>query len=190
MRSCFALVMIVLLFSCKGREQADQPTADTTTPTRYFDLPGAVRTELAEIKRVPRLMYMIREEGGKRDSAVIDTGRLEQLSAVFLEPDLNQAPVKSKYKESVFEDNDTRSIVLNYQTTEAELPAKNISIMLDNETQELKRIDILKSYSRKDSVYDERLAWSSGKGFQLLQLVQAGGKELTRKTNVNWSLSQ
>lgn len=190
MRYCFAAIIVLLLLSCSGKnENGEQPQATADT-ARYFDLPSAIRAELAEIKRVPRLMYVISEEAGKRDSAVIDTARLVQLSGVFLELDLNQPSVRPKYKESVFEDNDTRSIVLNYQAGAPELPAKTISVMLDNETQELKRIDILRSYSQEDTTYDERLAWSAGKGFQVLRLAQSGGKELTRKTNVNWALSQ
>lgn len=190
MRCIIVMFIACTLVACAGKYEPGEQQAAAADTTRYFDLPGAIRTELDEIRRVPRVMYQLRTMGGEKDSVRIDTTALQQLAAPFLQLDLNNPSLKPKYRETVFEDNDTRSFVLNYVTTDPALPARNISVMLDNETQELKRIDMMRFYQQKDTSFEERLAWSAGKGFQLVQMATVGKTELTRQTNAYWGLSQ
>jgi len=131
-------------------------------------------------------IYMITEENGKKDSIVIDTARFKLLARPFLELPLNDTTVKPNYTESVFADNDTKSYVLNYKTESAALPVKSVSIMLDTQFQQFKRADLLKSYTRNDTLFQERLAWNAGKKFQLVQIISAGNTEFTKQTYVYW----
>jgi len=108
------------------------------------------------------------------------------LASPFLELDLNNRKIRKYYKESIFEDGDTESIVLNYSTNNPALPVSSATVMLNNETQQFKRMDFLKAYTRGDTTFEERLAWVSNKNFQVIQIASTKKGEQTKQIYVNW----
>ena len=187
MRSLIILLTL-FVYSCSGDDKQTQKEQVSTydTSTLYYDIPLAIKNEMAEIKRTFAYTYKITIENNTRDSTEIDSTTLLQLAAPFLELDLNDRNRRKYYKEDIFEDGDTKSIVLNYTTNNPELPAKSVSVMLNNETQQLKRIDILKAYVSNDTTYEERLAWVANKNFQIIRLASSKGNELTKQVYVYW----
>ncbi|HEX6916240.1 MAG TPA: hypothetical protein VF145_13415 [Chitinophagaceae bacterium] len=184
------LVVTVLLFSCRDKNQ-DADTAGSAKPPAdtlpYYDLKQSVLIDISNVAATPGiLIYKISETDGKRDSTVIDTTEFKRLAEPFLETELNMPAVKKQYKESVFEDRDTKSFVFNYETDNPTLPVKSIAILVDNQYQDFKRADLLKSYQRNDTVFEERLAWTAGKKFQLIRTAFVGTKEAITKTWVGW----
>jgi hypothetical protein len=189
MRIMILFVSLGFMWSCASKSKpGEEPVAIKTydTSTLYYDIPLAIHNEIAEIKRTFAFTWRIDIENGKRDSAAIDTTQLLQLAAPFLEYNLNERSYRKYYKEDLFEDGDTRSIVLTYSTNHPDFPLRTASVLLDNESQDLKRIDITRSYAAKDTSREERLAWIAGKGFQVIKMVTAGGKESITQTQVSW----
>jgi hypothetical protein len=189
MRTMILFITAGFIWSCTSRSKPrEEPIAVKTydTSTLYYDIPLAINNEIAEIKRTFAFTWRINIENGKRDSAAVDTTQLLQLAAPFLEYNLNELRYRKYYKEDLFEDGDTRSIVLTYSTNHPDFPLRTASVLLDNESQELKRIDIMKSSASKDSTVEERLAWTAGRGFQVIKIITAGGRESISQTQVSW----
>jgi hypothetical protein len=148
MRIMIFFITAGFIWSCTSRSKpGEEPIAVKTydTSTLYYDIPLAINNEIAEIKRTFAFTWRINIENGKRDSAAVDTTQLLELAAPFLEYNLNERRYRKYYKEDLFEDGDTRSIVLTYSTNHPDFPLRTASVLLDNESQELKRIDIMKS---------------------------------------------
>lgn len=189
MRAIPALAIVVLLYSCSGnKEKQDKPVAAPQKDTLpYYDVYGFILREISAIKRIPEVqIYKITEQQGRKDSTVIDTVQFTELAAPFYSTNLNDPLTKTQYKETVFADNDTKSYVLDYKATSDALPVRSISVMLDNQRQDFKRADMVRSYKQHDTLYEERLAWIVGKKFQIIQIATAGNTELTRQTYVYW----
>jgi hypothetical protein len=190
MRTILLVFLALSLFSCKNNKdekQGQQASISTADTLPYFDASAEVLKELAFIKSDPRfLFYKITEQQGKKDSVAIDTLQLTQLAAPFYEVQINRPDIKKQYKETLFPDPDTKSYVYDYKTSNPNLPVKSIVVLTDNEKQNFKRVDMLKSYRRNDTLFDERLAWTVGKKFQVIQIATIGNKELTKQTYVYW----
>ena len=188
MRLTALVLLIVFAASCSsGKKSPEEDIRTYDTATLYYDIPLAIQNEIAEIKRTFAVPYVITKANNQRDSVSIDTTRLVQLAKPFLECNLNDGRYRKFYKEDLFEDGDTKSIVLNYSTNHPDLAVRSASVLLDNETQQLKRIDIIRSFAAKDSSTEERLSWTAGKNFQLIKIISAQGKELISQTNVFWN---
>lgn len=183
----FTVLILVLLCSCsQNKESNEQPVTTYDTSTLYYDIPLSIKNEIAEIKRTFAYTYKLTVEESRRDSTEIDSTTLLQLASPFLQINLNDREIRKYYKESVFGDGDTESIVLNYSTDNPELPVKSVSVLLHPETQQFKRMDILKNYESRDTTFEERLAWSSGKNFQIIQIATTKDQETTKQIYVNW----
>jgi hypothetical protein len=190
MRIFLLLLFFVVAFGCRNKkdpqnQQAVAPPKTDTLP--YYDVSQEIWNEIQQVNALDKpLIYKISETNGKRDSTVIDNNQFNKLAAPFIELHLNDPEIKKQYRESVFADNETKSYVLDYKATNSSLPVKSVSVMLDNERQDFKRADFIKSYSRNDTLFEERLAWTVGKKFQVIQIVSAGKSELTKQTYVYW----
>src|SRR6202008_3708989 len=72
---------------------------------------------------------------------------------------------KKYYKESVFHDGSTNSIVFSYATDNADLALQSATIMLDDQSQRVKRIFATKEISNTDSTVFEKLSWKAQERF-------------------------
>ncbi len=187
MRICTTLLLFLICSCANKNNSTEDEVATYDTSTLYYDIPLGIKNEIAEVKRTFAYTYMLTIEGTARDSVEIDSAKFLQLASPFLQLDLNHQRIRKYYKESIFEDGDTKSIVLNYSTNNPELPVRSASIMLDNETQQFKRMDIQKSYAKADTSYEERLAWIRNKNFQIIQIASTKETETTRQIYVKWN---
>ena len=178
---------ILSLYSCASNGGEDLETAgDNADTVRYYDIQSTVREQIGKITSTPTFMYMITLHGTTKDSVLIDTATLIKEAAPFLQVNLNDHRMKKNYRETVFEDGDTRSIVLSYSAKTEDLPLKSVAVLLDNQTHELKRIDIIRSYGRNDTSFNERLAWIADQSFRIVKIASRDTAELTTQTHVVW----
>jgi hypothetical protein len=190
MRAMLVIIVSLFFFSCKNNKQNENeqqsPAAGTDT-LPYYDLSAEILREIGYIKEPSKfLIYKITEQQGKKDSVAIDTTQFIQLAAPFYELQLNKPEIKKQYRESVFSDTDTKSYVYDYKTSNPDLPVKSLTVMTDNHRQDFKRADLVRTYRRNDTLFEERLAWTAGKKFQVIQMATAGNTELTYQTYVYW----
>ncbi len=184
----FAASTILLSCSTKKEEKQEQ-TADTTPKQDtlpFFDVSEMVLKDLMNIEGLKNTFYQLSENSGKKDSAVVDKNQVMKLAAPFFELKLNNPAIKKAYHETPFYDSLSRSFVINYETDDVTMPTKLITLMLTDPQQEFKRVDFMRSFQRNDSSFEERLSYTAGKQFQIIQLISSGGTELTKKTYVYW----
>lgn len=189
MRIIALFIIVLFAFSCSNNNKPQEEEIRIyDTSTLFYDIPLAIQNEITEIKRTFAFTYSITTEKGKSDSVAIDTTRLMQLAAPFMQYNLNESRYRKYYKEESFEDGDAKSIVFSYSTNHPDLPVKLATVSLDNETQQLKSIYIQEMHAGKDTLFDNRLTWdATKKNFQVVQASFLGEKELARKqTKVFW----
>jgi hypothetical protein len=177
------------LYSCSGNKESkpEQPiTTQKQDTLPYFDVADMILKDLMTIEASSNTFYQLTQTMGKRDSTTIDKSQVVKLASPFIELKLNNPAIKKSYTETPFYDSLTRSFVLIYKTDKAELPTKSVTLMLTDPQQEFKRADFMRYYKRNDSTFEERLSYTAGKQFQIVQLISAGGTELTKTTNVYW----
>lgn len=188
MRSpCFSFLIALFIFSCKdARKRAG--TVNKTDTTKFFQVTEFLKSQITEVNKTPYFIYRIIKTDGRKDSSVINTTSFNQITADFLNPDINNSDLKKQYRESIFHDQTTKSFTINYTTGNKNLEVQNVDILLKEDGQTVKRLFIRKFYNFQDSSAIEQLSWKPGQSFEINRLLQKqGNKETSIQTLVVWN---
>ena len=96
--------------------------------------------------------------------------------------------MKARFKESVFHDLTTKSIILTYSTNDSLSELQNVNVLLDDTNNKWKRIFMRSSFNKGDTAIIEQYNWKARKSFQLIQSKTiASGKEFEKKITIIWN---
>ena len=182
--------MVILCIACNNpRTAADQKTTTADT-AGFFPVTAFFRSQLAYAGAVAAPIYRITVKDGKKDSTVLTRDQFNSLAGIFLDRNIMAPAVKALYRESVFHDLGTRSYTLNYTPVDKHAVIQNIDVLLDEETNNVKRVFIRSLFSRGDTSITEQCNWKAFKSFQVNRYLQAGSYTATELTYVNWNNDQ
>ncbi|WP_018617219.1 hypothetical protein [Segetibacter koreensis] len=189
-KATFLFLLYPLLYCACKQNGSNTKTNDAgkNDTTHFFQVNQYIRSQIAEVNKTPYFIYKIHVSGGKKDSTAINTTVFNQISAQFLQPDINDKGLKKHYTENIFYDQTTKSYTLSYTADDKQLEIQNIDVLLQEDGQTVKRIFIRKFFNYADSSAIEQLSWKPSQSFQINRLVQkSGNKENTSETNVTWN---
>ena len=173
MKYCVALLWYNLFFvyGCRQHHSAllQQPKADLT---KFFPVNDFILNDINEVEQTPYYIYQITIHQNKKDSSSISVQDFKRIAALFLEKNITQPEISPQYRESVFNDLSTSSYTITYRTLNEQLPVKDVTVLLDNTSNKLKRIFIDCEFKRNDSDFIEKYFWKTGKSLQLNQLIK------------------
>lgn len=180
---------IVIFFSCKNSNKNSKNTSGKFVDTiQFYSYLSKINSELDSLAKnnIP-LQLVVTDSSKKEKKQPIEVEQFKLLVSNFLLKDITTMPVKQFYKESIFTDLTTSSIVINYTTTMDSLPIKNVDILLsDNNGNEIKRMDMKVMFAKTDSTITENYAWIFGKSFYINRYAEANGKGISTSNRVNW----
>ncbi len=182
------LILSLLAFGCKTKSTKQEATSTTDT-TSFFSVGNFFKNEVKDVELTPYLMYQITTKAnGAKDSSAIDRTAFATLSKQFIACDISDSIQKQNYKEVVFKDNSTKSITINYSTTSKDLPIQSIDVLLDEETNNVRRIFIRQALDNKDSSTNVLYSWKANKSFTITKsVVKKDGTKYTEQQYVNWN---
>ena len=133
-------------------------------------------------------IYMIKELNGKKDSVALDKDAFKAMAVQFLNKDVSSVEMHNKYTESVFHDLSTKSYTLNYRPKSVDEPIQNIDILLDENTNIIKRVFIRIETMRKDTSVIEQWNWKADKSFQINKFSKTPSGFVSNEFNyVSWN---
>jgi hypothetical protein len=181
-------ILSLLVFSCKPKS-TKLVAASTTDTTSFFSIGNFFKNEVKDVELTPYLMYQITTKAdGTKDSSTIDRTAFATLSKQFIACDISDGIQKQDYKEVVFEDNSTKSITINYSTTNTNLPIQSIDVLCNEETNNVRRIFIRQTLDNKDSSTTVLYSWKANKSFTITKsVVKQNGAKYTVQQYVNWN---
>lgn len=189
MKNCFILLLFSLLFiNCKQKNK-QQPLNESATDTaNFFPVNDFIISDIKDVEQTPYYIYKITvHENNKRDSSSITNNEFKALASQFLENSITTTARKPFYKQATFHDLSTKSFTITYSATDPELYVKDVSILLDDETNKLKRVFIHCLKDNDDSTVIEQYSWKAGKSFQINKSVsRKDGTQTEDKKSVVW----
>jgi len=180
---------IVIFFSCKNSNKNSKNTPGKYVDTiQFYSYLSKINSELDSlVKNNIPLQLVVTDSSKKEKKQALEVEQFKLLVSNFLLKDITTMPVKQFYKESIFTDLTTSSIVINYTTTMDSLPIKNVDILLsDNNGNKIKRMDMKVMFAKTDSTITENYAWIFGKSFYINRYAEANGKGISTSNRVNW----
>jgi hypothetical protein len=188
MKILTAFVFLFLLAGCHSNEGPAKTKITVADTAKFYPLESFFRkqVEYVDLRNFP--LYKITVKDGKKDSSAITKDQFIAFAQVFIDRSISAPAVKALYKESVFHDLSTKSYTLNYTPNDRTAAVQNIDILLDDETNIVKRVFIKSSYTRGDTAVDEQCNWKADKSFQLNRFLQTkNGFKSTELNYVNWN---
>lgn len=184
-----SLLFIQLITSCNNPETKPQTTAIPPQDTAsFYPLRSFLQEQIqyVDLRNFP--LYRITIKDGKKDSASISKDQFIQMANSFLSWESSFTKEKNLFKESVFNDQSTGSNTLNYQSTDSKTAVKNIDILLDEQTNIVKRVFIRSEYTKGDTAIKEQCNWKANKSFQVNRtFTTKSGYHSEERNFINWN---
>ena len=182
-------IIALLFFQCKEKIKPATSHLPSTDTAAFFPVNNFIKDDIKDIEQNPYHLYKItNHHPGSRDSSTISLEEFLQLANSFLSKDISTTVLKPLFQESVFHDLTTKSITINYTAIDSSSDIQNISVLLDDKTNKLKRVFIRSSYTNGDSLFIEQDNWKAGKSFQIIKSASVKNGDLSEfETTVIWN---
>ena len=173
--------------SCKNGQHAAQSKTGIDT-TKFYPINDFFKEQIAFVDLRSFYIYQKKDINGSKDSMALTKESFKTIAAIFLEKDISLADKKQQYTETVFHDLSTKSYTLNYRAKNTTAVIQNIDVLLDENTNQVKRIFIRSEWQHNDTSIVEQCNWKANKSFQINRFAQSpNGYKLNELTYVNWN---
>lgn len=192
MKKIFILSTIlttVLFFQCNNKQKKLTNQNSPTDTTTFFPVNEFIKEDIKDVQQNPYHIYKItNHKPGKRDSTTISILDFTTLANTFLKKDITTPTIKLHYKETIFHDLTTKSIIITYGVTDTSSDIQNVTVLLDDKNNKLKRVFIRSMYNKNDSLFLEQLNWKAGKSFQIIKSINKKNMpEIEEENTVIWN---
>ncbi len=190
MKCSFLYIVIIVIIASLSCKNTTSKTNNISVDTiHFFSIKDFILSEVKDVQTTPYAMYQITSQPtNSKDSTLFTKENFATAAQQFIACDINNSALKSGYKESVFKDNSTESITLNYNTANQDLPIQNIDVLLNETTNKVSRIFIRKRVDNKDSLITVLYSWKAGKSFSIIKSVfKKDGSKYDEQRFVNWN---
>ncbi|GGH79976.1 hypothetical protein HNQ91_004957 [Filimonas zeae] len=184
-----ALILATIAISCKSKSGTtnDITTYDNDSLT-FYPFHGFLQSQIADVVKTPYFIYTITQQEGKRDSVVISSADFAALTTLFVAWNIDSPAFKKYYREDAFNDASTNSVTLSYSTQNKRLPVQQADVLLEPETQRVKRIFLQIIQNRNDTTFLYKLGWKANKSCSIAKSILPGkGRELSSHTSIVWN---
>jgi len=183
---CFSLLIITIL-SCGETKTPETKLQASPDSTQFFATGRFFEEQVKQVLLLKKPVHVYHDVNGQQDSALLDSLQLMQLVQSFIAKDISNATDKKHYRETVFQDAGTKSYTLNYTAVTRDVPVQGIDILLDEQTNQVKRIFIRSFIQKGDTSIQEQYNWRAFKGFQINRSFSTpGAYNRQERTDVTW----
>lgn len=175
-----------MMIAC-GSPAPPSPAGKGSDTSAFFSLEGYIKSQIEYVDLRNFSITRTSVVNGKKDSVAIDKDGFKQWAQVFLDRCFTPAQ-KPLYKETVFEDLSTGSYTLNYSPYDPDkVTVKNADVLLNRETNMVKRIFIKSFYNNGDTTIEEQCSWKADKSFQVNRVKTIHGQTIIELNYINWN---
>ena len=182
------LFIFSALMACHSNTNYTRVNPVKADTAKFYPLTTFFKSQMeyVDLRNFP--IYKITRQDGKKDSVSLDKKSFISWADIFLARSISDPKLKGLYDETVFHDLSTASYTLNYTTTDTSAEVRNIDILLDEETNNVKRIFIKSLYIRGDTSIEEQCNWKAFKSFQVNRAFQTkNGYKGIQLNYINWN---
>lgn len=159
---CIALTLSFLLSACSSDD--DQ---NNSADKEFYPVIAFIRSDLDKLDSLPLAVFTHRQEGEIRDTQIISKKSFRQSAEAYFNPDISEAHLKDKYREKVFMDETINRVTLSYDTDDESAIVKNINVLIEPNSEKVKNIYLEKRFVSGDTIYIQKMIWSSGRQLQV-----------------------
>jgi hypothetical protein len=176
MKFHLALILLVILFACNNKTEKVQTTPTTSTAiiedttANYFPVTNFLLGDINSIKTNAGTPQYKITTNGKTDSSYINMDSIFIVFQDFLAPRIDSANLKKYFREKSFLDQTLGTFTFTYDrraNTSFDFPFTNWDVMINEETQKVKRIYLVK---KVDAATKKLLTWQAEKWCKIVTI--------------------
>lgn len=180
-------IIILMLLACNQNNNEAKPDIKTKDTSNIYPLNVMLDNQIMDLRRSPYYIYKKTIVNDKvADSVPFPIDSLAKVVQYFKTFNIDTAGKKEFYTESSFKDLSTNSISLVYTTTNPGMEVINQTILLNEETNELKNafVRIIKKNTNQQIQYN----FKPNKSLRISTIKLNDGKqEIIEKVIINWN---
>lgn len=187
MRFTACLVILILLFGCKGKKKKPDVPAE-----QFFPVSAYLKGEVSRLDKSLNSFYKVETTDNKSDTVPISSAQAKQLAGDFYAlPDIGSDKLKNDYDITHTYDDALNAFVFMF-TTKEDHPVQREDVVLDPQPDEKGNYKIISIFAELwqnsgDSSIRKNMLWNAGKNFQITTVTDVGGTEKTKKLQVFWN---
>lgn len=184
----FLIIGFCGIFSCtskNGKNDLKEVAADTVS---YYPIGDFIKEQIqyVDLRNFP--IYKITQIDDKKDSSSISTEEFKTWANRFLVNDISKPEMKGKFKETVFNDMSTESVTLHYTPKDQHTDIQSVDVLLNQNTQLVKRIFMTRISTKGDTTFTEQFSWKADKSLQLNRSISTSNGFHRKELNlINWN---
>ena len=187
-QALFIGLTYICISGCHSKQNGTLPVKRSDT-IKFFPVNDIIQEDIGDVEKTAYYIYRVTSGNHiKRDSAAITVREFRTIANSFLDKTINTPELRQQYQESVFHDLTLNSITITYSTENDKLSVTDVTVLLDDKTNKVKRIFLSAFFKRNDSTFHEKYFWKAGKSFQINQSITSPANEETEKsTFIAWN---
>jgi hypothetical protein len=181
----FVLLLIGFFSFCSegSRQKAALPLSDTA---KYYPCASFIREQIRYVDLRNLDIRQTISVDSKKDSSVMSKEAFIRLANGVLTVLESWNKQKHLYKETVFQDLSTNSYTINYTATNPDAKLQRIDILLNDETNTIKRMFLRENWTLNDTVYTNQFSWLADQGFQVVSAKNSKAFSHSQTIAVDW----
>lgn len=181
-----SIFLFSLIMSCSEPVEPQTQLQASPDSVQFYATTKFFKDQVNYVSLLKKSIKLYHTINSKTDSVLIDSVQFSALANEFIAKDISSPDIKKNYKETVFQDASTSSYNLNYKAVNPEVIVQNMDILLDEESNQVKRIFIRSRFMKGDTTILEQHNWHAFKGFQISRSKTTKGFQSTEITEVQW----
>ena len=185
----------LFIASCNNKAESAQNagptitsvTASEDTTANYFPVTNFLLGDINSIKTEAPTPIKKTTINGKTDSSFVKMDSLNSAFQDFLEPRIDSANLKKYFLEKSFKDETLGTYTFTYDyraNVVYEFPFINWDVMIDQETNKVKRIYLVK---KVDVNTTKQLTWQAGKW---CKIVTIANNKVVKEEKISWKFDE
>ena len=184
----FFTVILFFISSCHQKPSHTNTIASKSIDTTvFYPIADFIKKQIQIVDSTPFFIFKITIRNHKKDSVQIHTKQFDSFAGIFIKYDISDISIKKNYKENVFDDESTNSYTLTYSTKDSAMFIQSADVLLDKETQDVKRIFMTTTEYKNDTLITSKLGWKPDKNFYINKIIDPpNGNEITEQNTIVW----
>ncbi len=183
---CF-VTAVVFLISCKNATSENGNVTKAADTTNFYPLNVMLDNQIADLQRSPFYIYKKTTVNNKVvDSVAFPLDSLAKVIQQFKSYNIDTIGKKEYYVESSFQDLSTNSISLVYTTTNSDMEVINQTILLNQETNNLKNalVRVVQKNTNRQIQYN----FKPNKSLRISTIIMNNGnQDVVENVFINWN---
>jgi hypothetical protein len=194
------MAISLLITSCKNNSVKNTTAApiakdSVALPQSFFPVPDYIGGQLKTIDSLHLpLKITFKKTGAAGRAGSISIHELRNWAQNFQQPDISDPSLKKFYTETNIADQSIPSVTFIYATTNSQLQVQKINVFVKPdpvENDKVTGIYMEKTFSRNDTLFNQKLYWKTDKNMQVITEKQLKGAALpVEQVKISWDPSE